>query len=186
MPRTFVLVIAACALSRPSARIEAQPIPARRIVQETAAMYKRVPQFTMTATATWCADPTSAGCDFRNPASVRATPPGGLLASDFMGPLRLFDSTGAFIRELGRKGQGPGEYGFVVDAHVASERKTGLFCKAVVHQSADAQRSARRMLARAAHRCGCARLRLRRRTPWRSSWVPTCTAKKPRTAASSP
>ncbi len=121
MPRTFVLVTAAFALSLASARIDAQPIPARRIVHETAATYTRAPQLTLNATATWCADPTAAGCDFRNPASVRATPSGGLLASDFMGPLRLFHSTGAFVRELGRKGQGPGEYGFVVDAHVASD-----------------------------------------------------------------
>jgi hypothetical protein len=121
MPRTFALAIALFALSLPKLHAGAQPIPARRLVKETATVYGRAPQFTLVATTTWCADPTAAGCEFRNPASVRATPSGGLLASDFMGPLRLFDSTGAFVRELGRKGQGPGEYGFVVDAHVASD-----------------------------------------------------------------
>ena len=121
MPRALTLAMAASALSLPSTPIGAQPVPARRIVRETAAMYARAPQFTLVATNTWCADAAAPACDFSNPASVRATPSGGLLASDFMGPLRLFDSTGTFMRELGRKGQGPGEYGFVVDAHVASD-----------------------------------------------------------------
>ncbi|MCC6245451.1 MAG: hypothetical protein IT353_21635 [Gemmatimonadaceae bacterium] len=121
MPRPLALSITAFALFLPTMPVGAQPVPARRIVRETAAVYQRAPQFVLIQTNVWCADASAAGCDFRGPASVRATPSGGLLASDFMGPLRLFDSTGALVRELGRKGQGPGEYGFVVDAHVASD-----------------------------------------------------------------
>lgn len=121
MPRCLTLSITAFALFLPTTHIGAQPVAARRIVRETAAMYQGAPQFILVPITRWCADAAAAGCDFRNPASVRATPSGGLLASDFMGPLRLFDSTGTFVRELGRKGQGPGEYGFVVDAHVASD-----------------------------------------------------------------
>lgn len=99
----------------------AQPIPARRLVQETRAAYEQAPRLAMTPVRRWCHEPSAPGCEFRGPASVHATPDGGLLAADAMGPLRLFDAQGRFVRELGRKGRGPGEYGFLIEAQVTSD-----------------------------------------------------------------
>ena len=92
---------------------------AQRIIRETHDQWRAARMLTLTPIRKWCTDADATGCDFKRPASVRATPDGGLLASDITGPLRYFAANGAFVRELGRKGQGPGEYGFVVEAHVA-------------------------------------------------------------------
>lgn len=105
----------------PAQSIPAQTIPARRLVQESRTAYARAPQLRLSVVQRWCAEAAASGCEFKGPASVRATPSGGVLAADAMGPLRLFDEQGRFVRELGRKGQGPGEYGFIIDAHVASD-----------------------------------------------------------------
>ncbi len=98
----------------------AQTVPARRLVQESRAEYAKAPRLALSAVQEWCGQASAAGCDFKNPASIRATPNGGLLVADAMGPLRLFDPNGTLLRELGRKGKGPGEYGFVIDAQVTS------------------------------------------------------------------
>jgi hypothetical protein len=98
----------------PSATLQAQ-----RVVRETHEQWRSARTLTVTPTTRWCADGDAPGCDFKRPPSVRLTPDGGLLVSDITGPLRYFAANGAFVRELGRKGQGPGEYGFVVEAHVA-------------------------------------------------------------------
>jgi hypothetical protein len=119
MSRRTVLLLLSLVLG--SHRAGAQPVPARRLVQETRSEYARAKPLTLTAMQRWCTDPAASGCEFKNPASIHATPSGGLLAADAMGPLRLFDEQGHFVRELGRKGQGPGEYGFIIDAHVASD-----------------------------------------------------------------
>jgi hypothetical protein len=105
------------------ALLPSAPLSAQRIVRESLAQWQQARPITLTVERRWCIDADADGCDFKSPASVRATPDGGLLASDFMGPLRLFSPGGAFVRSLGRRGQGPGEYGFVVNAHVTS---TGL------------------------------------------------------------
>jgi hypothetical protein len=95
-------------------------LEAQHVVHETAAQWNAARVLSLTAERRWCADANAAGCDFKSPATVRALPDGGILVSDVSGPLRRFGSTGAFIGALGRRGQGPGEYGFVVDAQLAS------------------------------------------------------------------
>jgi hypothetical protein len=93
---------------------------APRTVRETAAQWRAARTLTLTEERVWCADAEAAGCDFKRPASVRALPDGGILAADAQGPLNRFGADGRFITALGRKGQGPGEYGFVVEASLAS------------------------------------------------------------------
>lgn len=78
------------------------------------------PSLTLVQERVWCADADSPGCDFKGPASLRATPDGGILAADARGPLNRFGADGRFLSALGRPGQGPGEYGFVIEASVAS------------------------------------------------------------------
>lgn len=47
--------------------------------------------------------------------AIAATPDGGVILRDDKGPrgavIRQFDSTGKFVRDIGRQGEGPGEYG---------------------------------------------------------------------------
>lgn len=101
--------------------VRAQTVPARRLVEESPAEYAKASPLALTAVQQWCVAARDAGCDFKNPASIRVTPNGGLLIADAVGPLRLFDQHGTLLRELGRKGKGPGEYGFVIDAQVTSD-----------------------------------------------------------------
>lgn len=93
---------------------------AQRIVHETTAQWRAAPSLKLSKVQQWCTDPDAPGCDFKRPASVRATTDGGILASDAAGPLNRFAPDGRFVGALGRKGKGPGEYGFVIDAQVAS------------------------------------------------------------------
>ncbi|MBL0169656.1 MAG: hypothetical protein IPP90_02850 [Gemmatimonadaceae bacterium] len=91
-----------------------------RVIRETAAQWRSAPALTLSQERVWCADGDAPGCDFKRPASVRALPDGGLLAADAQGPLNRFGADGRFIATLGRRGQGPGEYGFVIEASLAS------------------------------------------------------------------
>ena len=93
---------------------------AQRVVRESAAQWRAAPILTLARDRQWCADPDAAGCDFKRPASVRALPDGGILASDAQGPIRRFAADGSLRGTLGRRGQGPGEYGFVIEASLAS------------------------------------------------------------------
>jgi hypothetical protein len=93
---------------------------AQRLVHETTAQWRAAPTLKLTKERQWCASPDAAGCDFKRPASVRALPDGGILASDAQGPIRRFAANGSLVGELGRSGKGPGEYGFVIEASLAS------------------------------------------------------------------
>lgn len=117
MSRTSRRCLALLLLSLPSDWLSAQ-VP--RSVRETAAQWRAARTVTLTKDRVWCADADAAGCDFKRPASVRALPDGGILAADAQGPLNRFGADGRFIAALGRKGQGPGEYGFVIEASLAS------------------------------------------------------------------
>lgn len=92
---------------------------APRSVRETATQWRAARALTLTEERAWCADADAEGCDFKRPA-VRALPDGGILAADAQGPIHRFGANGRFIAALGRKGQGPGEYGFVIEASLAS------------------------------------------------------------------
>ncbi len=86
----------------------------QRVIRESAAQWRAAAPLTLVQEHVWCADADAAGCDFRGPASLRALPDGGILAADVRGPLNRFGADGRFIAALGRRGQGPGEYGFVI------------------------------------------------------------------------
>lgn len=94
----------------------AKSILAQRQVRESRAQWSSAARLTLTPMQRWCANPDADGCDFKGPASVRALPDGGVLASDAQGPLKRFGVDGRFVGTLGRRGKGPGEYGFVIDA----------------------------------------------------------------------
>lgn len=98
----------------------ASSLDAQRTVHETTAQWRAAKSLPLTMARRWCTEVDAPGCDFKRPASVRATPDGGILVSDAAGPLNRFAPDGRFVGALGRKGKGPGEYGFVIDAHVAS------------------------------------------------------------------
>jgi len=109
--------IAICLMLVPLSLLRAQ---SPRVVRETATQWRAAPALTLVKERVWCADADAVGCDFKRPASVRALPDGGILVADAQGPLNRFGADGRFIAALGRKGQGPGEYGFVIEASLAS------------------------------------------------------------------
>lgn len=56
----------------------------------------------------------------RNIASAMVLPDSGVIMADVPGPMRRFSRTGQFLGELGRRGQGPGEYGLLVEPQLLS------------------------------------------------------------------
>jgi len=95
---------------------------AQRVVRETAVQWNAARALILTVQRRWCTDVEDAGCDFKSIAQVFAMPDQGVLVADVMGPLRRFAADGRFVGALARKGQGPGEYGFVVTPHLHDGR----------------------------------------------------------------
>lgn len=57
---------------------------------------------------------------FAGIAAVRLAPDGQILVADrSSGTLRLYDDSGRFEREMGRRGDGPGEFQYIADAFLA-------------------------------------------------------------------
>ncbi|MBP6772333.1 MAG: hypothetical protein KA154_04990 [Gemmatimonadaceae bacterium] len=96
------------------------PLDAQRVIRETTAQWNAVKRITLVKERAWCTDVDTPGCEFKGPATLRTLPDGGLLVADARGPLQHFSANGAFVGSLGRQGKGPGEYGFVIDAQLAS------------------------------------------------------------------
>ncbi len=107
--------------------LTARSAPAQRIIRETAAQWSAAPRLALTVEGRWCVDADAEGCDFRDIAQAFALDDGGILATDAMGPLRRFGADGAFARTLGRRGQGPGEYGFVFQPQVTAQGRVAWF-----------------------------------------------------------
>lgn len=100
--------------------LSATPVAAQRVIQESTRKWRDAATVTLQPVTRWCVHADAPGCDFKRPASVRALPDGGILVADARGPLHRFAANGAFVGPLGRSGKGPGEYGFVIDAQMAS------------------------------------------------------------------
>jgi hypothetical protein len=100
---------------------------AQRVIRETAAQWSAAPRLPVTLERRWCMDGDAQGCDFRDIAQAFALDDGGILATDAMGPLRRFGADGALVRTLGRRGQGPGEYGFVFQPQVTTQGRVAWF-----------------------------------------------------------
>ncbi|MES2524709.1 MAG: hypothetical protein V4617_18580 [Gemmatimonadota bacterium] len=95
---------------------------AQRVVRETATLWQQAKPLTLAPQQRWCASADAPGCDLRNMDMVTAMPDGGILANDVQGPLYRFAADGKFVGPMSRKGQGPGEYGFLVSPHVLDGR----------------------------------------------------------------
>lgn len=63
----------------------------------------------------------------RNIASAMLLPDSGVIIADVPGPMRRFSRTGQFLGELGRRGQGPGEYGLLVEPQLLSNGTVSWF-----------------------------------------------------------
>jgi len=111
------LVGAATLFACTSANLQAQ-----RVVRETATQWKNAKLLTLTPQNRWCVSGDDAGCDFKSIDDAFVLPDGGLIASGAMGPIHHFASGGAFMKALGGKGKGPGEYGFVVHPQLVRDQ----------------------------------------------------------------
>lgn len=104
--------------ARAQTRIQQQP----RIVRESPAEWKAARVVALTAQARWCTSVDAVGCDFKSIDDVILLPSGGIVASSVPGPMRHFDANGQLIGNLGAKGKGPGEYGFIAQPQLVGER----------------------------------------------------------------
>lgn len=102
-------------------------LPAQRLVRESLAEWRAAPLLPITATQRWCADSNAPGCELRTMLEVFALPDGGIVASEAAGPIHRFDRSGTFVGTLGRKGRGPGEYGFVIAPQLLSSGHIAWF-----------------------------------------------------------
>ena len=90
------------------------PLTAQRTVRESTAEWRAATPLRLVEERRWCADSAAAGCEFREIVGAITLADGGVVATGVMGPIHQFAADGRFERTLGRKGRGPGEYGFVV------------------------------------------------------------------------
>lgn len=102
--------------------VPAVPALAQRAVVETATTYRSTPRLQLVERARWCRDAEAPGCDFSSISEAVATDEGGLLAANYRGPIRQFDHAGALVREVSRKGAGPGEYRFVHSLRIRGQQ----------------------------------------------------------------
>lgn len=65
---------------------------------------------------------TGAGYFFKNPSSIRVSPRGDIFFRDGQEQALLFDPKGRFVRNLFKKGQGPGELTSLTDTWVSPDR----------------------------------------------------------------
>jgi len=82
--------------------------------QSTAEQYGQVAPYMLRELTTYCRDMRAEACAFRSLPFALPTPAGGVVLGDFMKVLVEFDSTGVAVREIGRLGDGPGEYRNVI------------------------------------------------------------------------
>lgn len=97
---------------------------AQRVVRESANVWRTASPVTLTIERRWCVDANTEGCDFKAITAAIAVRDSGVVLADFAGPIRRFAADGHVVAMLGRKGRGPGEYGFIVGLNQAAN---GLF-----------------------------------------------------------
>ena len=97
---------------------------AQRVVRESAGEWRAASPVKLTIDRRWCVDVNTDGCDFQGINAAIAVRDGSVVIADFAGPIRRFAANGRVVATLGRKGRGPGEYGFVIGFNQAAN---GLF-----------------------------------------------------------
>ncbi|HEY0972756.1 MAG TPA: 6-bladed beta-propeller [Gemmatimonadales bacterium] len=80
------------------------------------AVYDAMPRLSLSPVVEICAGSEDVQCQFVNAMLVTAAPDGRVAVADMMGELREFDREGRFVRTVGARGGGPGEYRRLVAA----------------------------------------------------------------------
>ena len=80
------------------------------------AVYDAMPRLALTPLAEVCAGRDDEPCQFVNAAVVAPAPDGRVAIADMMGELREFGRDGGYLRTIGARGGGPGEYRRLVTA----------------------------------------------------------------------
>ena len=65
---------------------------------------------------------TGAGFFFKNPSTIRVSPRGDIFFKDGQEQALLFDPKGRFVRNLFKRGQGPGEFTSLIDTWATPDR----------------------------------------------------------------
>lgn len=79
--------------------------------------YDTMPRLSLTPVLELCAGRDDAPCQFTGADIVAAAPDGRVAVGDYrLGELREFDADARFVRAVGRRGAGPGEYRLLVAA----------------------------------------------------------------------
>jgi hypothetical protein len=109
---TFVLISAALGVLFTAPHANAQ-----RQVRETPAQWRAVKEVKVTPATRWCTSIDEAGCDFKSIEDLSLLPDGGIVAvSQSANVMRHFGANGRFIGEVGRRGDGPGEFQSLMSA----------------------------------------------------------------------
>jgi hypothetical protein len=115
---TRILAVAALIVA---AIASPEQVVAQRTVRETSAEWKNARLITLAPTQRWCTAADAKGCDLKSIDNAIRLPDGGIITSDIFGPLYRFGGDGRFVASLSRKGQGPGEYGFVLNPQLVPD-----------------------------------------------------------------
>jgi hypothetical protein len=99
----------------------------QRVVRESAADWRAARPLSLEAQGRWCTEVDAQGCDLKAIDNAILLPDGGIITSDIRGPLYRFGSDGRFAGALSRKGQGPGEYGFIVSPQLVPDGRLVWF-----------------------------------------------------------
>lgn len=92
--------------------------------------YDAMPRLTLTPQAEICAGRDDAPCQFVRADIVAAGPDGRVVVGDGWGELREFDRDGQYVRTVGGKGAGPGEYQRLIAAGYDSAGRLTVFDQA--------------------------------------------------------
>lgn len=105
------LLLAGCA--------DADPAPPVDQVAVSAEEYQALPRFSLSPALTLC-DAVAGACDLGGETGAAPDLNGGTIVWEFSRLIRRYDSSGRHWANIGRRGQGPGEYGGVVAVNASS------------------------------------------------------------------